>query len=273
MTSRAVFLATAASLALLAGSAAAADEAPITDAPEVTISGDQSSGSWYLRGDLGYSPWTGDEDPSFDAYDATGSEIDSGDFDSARFSKPFSGGVGLGYQFTDVFRADLTTDFFKGDFDGVARSAAPCSSSAPAGTACNYNSRADFRAYGVMANGYVDLATVAGFTPYLGAGLGATNLRWDTLNASANCVDGAASCAGAPSDSARFGGDSSWRFTYALMAGVSYDVSDRVKLDLGYRFSDIAGGNMFGSTGAGLTGRDDGLSRHEFRAGLRIALW
>lgn len=272
MTPRAVFLATATCLCLVAGAAAAADEVSLSDVPEVTIESDQSSGGWYLRGDLGYSPWTGNEDPSFSAYDA-GGRVDGGDFDSARFSRPLSVDLGLGYQFTDVFRSDITTEFFKGDFDGVARSGAPCSASSPAGTGCRYDSAADFRAFGIMANGYVDLANVAGFTPYIGAGAGVTNLRWDTLHASANCTDGASSCMGATPDSERYDGHSSWRFTYALMAGVSYDLGDRVKLDLGYRFSDIAGGDMFGSSASGRKGRDGGLSRHEFRAGLRLAIW
>ncbi|RVG01622.1 porin family protein, partial [Sinorhizobium meliloti] len=70
---------------------------------------------------------------------------------------------------------------------------------------------------------------------------------------------------------ASFGGRDSWRFTYALMAGVSYDVTDRLKFDAGYRYSQIADGDMFGSGGA--KGHDDGLSRHEFRVGLRFALW
>ncbi|RVP43392.1 porin family protein, partial [Sinorhizobium meliloti] len=56
-----------------------------------------------------------------------------------------------------------------------------------------------------------------------------------------------------------------------LMAGVSYDVTDRLKFDAGYRYSQIADGDMFGSGGA--KGHDDGLSRHEFRVGLRFALW
>lgn len=272
MKSRTVFLATAASLALFAGHAVAADEALITDAPEVTIASEQSQLGWYVRGDLGYSPWTGNEDPSLRVYDEAGGLVSSGDFDQARFSKPFSAGIGVGYQFTDLLRADLTTDFFKGDFDGAGRTSTPCAS-APAGTGCAYGQQADFQAYGVMANGYVDLATVAGFTPYLGAGAGVTNLRWDNVTSRPHCTDGTAACSGAALGATSFSGESTWRFTYALMAGVSYNVSEKVKLDLGYRFSDIAGGDMFGSAAAGFKGRDNGLSRHEIRAGIRVAFW
>ncbi len=62
--------------------------------------------------------------------------------------------------------------------------------------------------------------------------------------------------------------------TYALMAGVAYEVAPNVKVDLGYRFSHIAGGDMFGDSAASATtGRDGALSRHEIRVGLRITTW
>ena len=273
MKSRSVVIAAVASIVVSAGQVIAADDAPLMDAPEVTISTSSAPQGWYVRGEIGYAPWISEGSPDYRIYDAGGALASSGEFDSARFSKPFSAGLGIGYQFTDVFRADLTTDFFKGDFNGTARSTSPCSASAPTGTGCAYGQGADFRAYGVMANGYVDLATVAGFTPYVGVGAGATNLRWDTVTSRPACVDGTSACSGAGFAAERFDGDSSWRFTYALMAGVSYNVTEQVKLDLGYRYSDVAGGDMFGSVADGFKGRDGGLSRHEIRAGIRISFW
>ncbi|WP_208249739.1 outer membrane protein [Rhizobium sp. T1470] len=266
MKSSKVILATVASLVLL-GSPVAAEEPLITDVPEVSIAGGSMTSGWYLRGDLGYAPWTGNEEPTYHVGGA-----DAGEFDPARFSQPVSGGVGIGYQFTDIWRADLTTDFFKSDFTGTARLDLPCAASAPAGTGCSYGTRADVRAYGIMTNGYADLATVAGFTPYVGAGVGITNVRWGSVRSQPECVDGASTCAGATFARQDFNGENSWRFTYALMVGVSYEVTDNIKVDLGYRFSDIAGGSMF--TGpSSASGRDDGMTRHEVRVGLRIAGW
>jgi len=265
-----ILLATVACLAAIGGRALAADESLLADAPEVTITGDASRAGWYVRGDLGYSPWNENQAPSYSLIDAGGAPIASGAFDNARFSRPFSGGLGIGYQFNDLLRADLTGEFFRGDFSGTARSARPCSPTAPVGTGCSYGGKADFRAYGLMANGYVDLANLAGFTPYVGAGAGATHVSWGTFTASPSCVDGVGACGGATFADERYSGEDGWRFTYALMAGVSYSVSDRVKLDIGYRFSDIAGGAMFSG---GSSGDDSGLRRHEFRAGLRVSLW
>ncbi|MDX0627235.1 outer membrane beta-barrel protein [Sinorhizobium medicae] len=244
--------------------AQAADE-DFLDAPEITISSEEAAGGGlYLRGDIGYAAWLDEGDPY---YRSPGSGNVA--FDNARFEEPASATIGLGYQFTDVIRADLTAEYFEGRFDGTSLSAPPCAGEG-AGTGCAFSHRANFSALGLMANGYVDLATLAGFTPYLGAGIGATRIDWKTAHETSSCVGAGGACSG-NAGGASYGGRDSWRFTYALMAGVSYDVTDRLKFDAGYRYSQISDGDMFGSGDA--QGYDDGLSRHEFRVGLRFALW
>ena len=64
------------------------------------------------------------------------------------------------------------------------------------------------------------------------------------------------------------------------MAGLAYDVSTNLKVDLGYRYRRIEGGPMFAfdpaSIAAGASGTqadDPGFSSHEVRVGLRYALW
>ncbi|QRI61965.1 porin family protein [Shinella sp. PSBB067] len=230
--------------ALLATSAAASD-IEIIDAPEIDVSKSVASEGWYIRGDLGYSGWIKGGRPR--VVEAGGARA----FDERRFSRPLSYGVGLGYQFSDLLRADLTADFSKGDFRGGA---------ACAGGDCAF--KADYSAAGLMANGYVDLGTLAGFTPYLGAGLGATWLDWRN-----------AACAGAGCTSPSLEGRDGLRFTYALMAGASVDLSSRVKLDVGYRFSGIAGGDAFRTGTGDMEIRDRGFHKHEFRVGLRVPLW
>ncbi|MBZ7923166.1 porin family protein [Ensifer adhaerens] len=260
---------------LLSGAALAADE-DLLNAPEITIEKEAaSSGGIYLRGDIGYAPWRGEGDPYYRTFDAGTLSYDSVPFDNARFDKPFSGSLGVGYQFTDTFRADLTADYFEGRFSGSSASASPCAGQG-AGTSCAFSTAADYSALGLMVNAYMDFGTLAGFTPYVGGGIGATRLNWDTAVESATCVAGGGACAGSPT-AASYEGRDSWRFTYALMAGVSYDLSDQLKLDVGYRYSHIADGEMFGFGAEALVGAtgdkgfDDGLSRHEIRAGLRFS--
>jgi opacity protein-like surface antigen len=64
-------------------------------------------------------------------------------------------------------------------------------------------------------------------------------------------------------------GSSSWRFAYALMAGVSVDINCALKADVGYRYRKIKGGGMFGYVSNGGPGYDRGFHNHEVRGGLR----
>jgi len=232
-------------IAALVATSAVASDIEVIDAPEIDVSESVAAEGWYIRGDLGYSGWIKGGRPRM-----TEAGI-SREFDERRFSRPFSYGAGIGYQFNDLMRADVTADFSRDDFSGSA---------ACAGGPCAF--KADYSAAGVMANGYVDLGTLAGFTPYIGAGLGATYLDW-----------GKADCSGVGCVGSSLAGQDGLRFTYALMAGASMDLTSRVKLDFGYRFSDIAGGKAFRSGGGDVDIRDRGLQKHEFRIGLRVPLW
>ena len=130
-----------------------------------------------------------------------------------------------------------------------------------------------------MANGYVDLGTYVGFTPYLGAGVGYSYVSWADLNSSYYCVDGAVdSCSsGDPVGYSSNSGEDGWRFTYALMAGFAYDVTRNFKIDVGYKYRQIDGGDMFawaaGSGASGVQGTSGDITSHEFRVGLRYELW
>ncbi|KGF66952.1 heat resistant agglutinin 1 protein, partial [Hoeflea sp. BAL378] len=168
-----------------------------------------------------------------------------------------------------------TFDYTKGSFAGATSSASPCGG-APAGTGCTSTDTQAFKQYGFLANAYLDLGTFSGFTPYVGAGAGVTRVTWDGLSSVSRCVGvgcGAATTTTSP-------GQESWRFTYALMAGMSYDITKDLKLDLGYKYSKIKDGPQFGydaaTAAAGATGaqaNDNGFEKHEVRVGLRYSLW
>jgi opacity protein-like surface antigen len=273
----AALVALLATMAAGTASGADADAAPEIKMPEVNV---KTAQGWYVRGDAGYAVGTDHHAPSIRAYDSTSGDYGSQSFDNSRFDgSDLTGGIGIGYQFNDLIRADVTGDLFDGDFDGRFADDSPCSGGA-AGTGCRGKSSSSFRAGSLMVNGYVDLGTVAGFTPYLGAGIGATRVNWDSVDTVSACVDGAVGCGGAANIGTRYPGESSWRMTYALMAGVSYDIAPNMKVDLGYRYSHVAGGDMFGYSAAdsaagaeGSMGHDGGLARHEIRVGLRITTW
>ena len=177
-----------ATVAGLLATGALASDLDIINAPEIDVSKATLTQGWYIRGDLGYSGWGSTGRPDYTAQRAGGGEF-SGSFDSARFSKPVSYGVGVGYQFSDFSRADLTTDFFSGDMSGGSTLVGGCVAGAPAGTNCRFDYKGDYSAVNVMANGYVDLGTVAGITPYLGLGAGATYVKWSDTSVLPVCLN------------------------------------------------------------------------------------
>ena len=235
---------------------------------------------WYLRGDIGYVFKSRAGKVGYRTFDAgpPGSYGDN-DFATNKISTDVAYGGGIGYHFNDWLRADATVEGFDAKFNGTTTSDRPCNGSQPATTACRSEDSSKFKTIGVMANGYVDLGTYSGFTPYVGGGLGYSLVHWKGLDSNLYCV-GADCTTAASVASSQNGGEKDWRFTYALMAGVAYDISKNLKLDVGYKYKHIQGGNMFGwdagSAAAGATGiqgRDGGFDTHEFKVGLRYDLW
>ncbi len=91
-----------------------------------------------------------------------------------------------------------------------------------------------YDAWTLLGNGYVDIPWGSTVTPYVGAGLG-----WGWLNGSN-------------------GLDDDDGFTFALMGGVAFNITERVALDVGYRYrnTSIDGPNF---------------QDHSARAGLRFS--
>lgn len=234
---------------------------------------------WYLRGDVGYA--FSSEIGGVDYRTFDGATYGSSTFATAELDKNITWGGGVGYRFTDWVRADATIDGFRADFNGTTVSSAPCSTDPSfAGTTCRSEDGSEVSAVSLMANGYVDLGTYVGLTPYLGAGLGYTYLSWSGLTDTNYCVSGAVACAAGPVSSSSHAGLEDWRFTYALMAGVAYDVTPNLKIDLGYKYRNIEGGDMFafdaGTAGIGATGiqgTHGDIEQHEVKVGLRYELW
>lgn len=202
----------------------------IPEVPEVIVQPAPING-WYLRGDIGYSK------PRFKGADYGESCGDCGTIVDGKLKGSFLIGGGVGYQVTDYFRTDLTLDYM---------------------TRSKFTSQRDeshLSALSLLANAYVDLGNFNGFTPYVGAGIGGTRVKWsDVVDTTNNGI---------------LPGEANWRFTWALMAGASYDLTDSLKLDAGYRFRRVEGGQMFGSNHGVADGYDRGFDIHDVRVGLR----
>lgn len=269
-----LFLAATAALALC-GTAQAADLYPIYggmgSAPELTPV--EVGNGWYLRADVSYD-LESDFDGSMNGVSPT---LGTAALDSARFEDGFSGGLGIGYRLNDFLRTDVTARYGKSDV-GFGATIGPEFDprfSNCAGYSCSAIDAGEATTWDLMANAYVDLGTFAGLTPYVGAGAGAVRVEYE--GAGFNCSPFAPSslCTSPVAT-----GADDWRFAYALSAGVGFNVSRNLTLDLGYRYLNVEGGNAYevtANTPAGFPRsyaiEDDGFDRHTIQAAIRYSLW
>jgi opacity protein-like surface antigen len=191
---------------------------------------------WYVRGDLGYRT------NRVGAVDAPAPDTVT----ASTVQDTFAVGAGAGYKYK-WFRSDVTVDFAKrAQFYGDT-----------AASSQFYSVKID--ALTVLANAYLDLGNWGGFTPYVGAGVGMTNLRaheyttsvvWEGVN------DGR-----------------KWNPSWALMGGVSYKFSPSLLLDLSYRYlnlGEVATGLLPPDYTSRVTFRD--MTAQEIRLGFRWML-
>lgn len=229
----------------------------IVEAPEV-ITLPPSNTGWYLRGDIGYSKpkYRGADFPKFTGSDCSGCVMLNGEGSiSGKLKGSFLIGGGVGYQVTDYFRTDLTLDYLTRSKGNLTH----CEPSHWEVSNCTSKNGSKFSALSLLANAYIDLANINGITPYVGAGIGATRVKWSNLAQE----DGTF-----PIGDVK--GTTDWRFTYALMAGLSYDLTENMKLDAGYRFRRVNGGKMAEAYGNGNgAAQQKAMYIHDVRVGLR----
>ncbi|WP_152045133.1 outer membrane protein [Aureimonas psammosilenae] len=257
----------------LTGVAKAADifDAPLESAPLVPV---EVGSGWYLRGDVSYD-FKSDVDVKFDRsyVDTNGVDFsDHGSVGGISLKDNADFGIGFGYQFTDMLRGDLTAHYWESKLklSGAEFGDTACLSF-PAGFDCS-SENSEAKTWELMANAYLDLGTFAGFTPYVGGGVGAARVKYTNFSALGNCFDANLCNADA---SVEFDGANDWRFAYALTGGISYDIAQNLKLDVGYRYVNVDGGDVAQTplNGGTMSFKDDGFDRHTIQAGLRYSLF
>jgi opacity protein-like surface antigen len=191
---------------------------------------------WYIRGDVGY------RFNHVSSFEAPNSITDSKYTDSAGFT------FGGGYKY-QWFRSDVTLDY-------APRVGAQATSSLAAVTQPQYTMK--LSAVSVLANVYIDLGTWWGFTPYVGGGAGVSYLRGREYTDMALLPVNYAIT------------NDRTTFSWAAMAGVSYRISPRWLVDVGYRHLNL--GDLPTSTGRNDQTWWQGLSSDEVRVGFRFIL-
>ncbi len=254
-----------ASFAATATSAMAADiiEAPmVIDSPEpVHVA---AASGWYIRGDVGYV-MNGNLHTDYVTY---GAPIGGSNILTGKIGKGFSGGVGVGYQITDYLRGELSGDYFSGAKFTGSTAGGPCLILAAPTVNCLSRDTDSYNALSLMANVYVDLGTFNSITPYIGAGIGVTQIKWAGLNNVECDAANPANC----NPAIVHGGGKGMRATAAFMVGASYDITCNLKADVGYRYRHVAGGRHFNFAVNAGPGDHKALKTHEVRTGLRWAI-
>jgi opacity protein-like surface antigen len=222
-------------------------------------------GGWYLRGDVGVG-----------AYELSGLRstitnpsviVPAPAFNAVTIGDSAFAGAGVGYQFNNWFRFDVTAEY---------RTAAQYSAiqsygnlwNLPCGARCYDLYHGEHSAAVFLANAYFDLGTWYGITPYIGGGVGA-GVNWLQ-----NFYDISAQPAGG------FGFAQNrmpTNFAWQIGAGLAYNVSPNLKLEVGYRYLDLgkmSTGTIICQGGGGCPGEVQSfyLASHDVRLGFRYIL-
>ena len=113
----------------------------------------------------------------------------------------------------------------------------------------------------LMFNGYKDLGSFGGITPYLGAGVGVAYNKTSEVYFTGN-----------PALTNTIEGASRLSLAWSLMAGIGYQLNERAILDVGYRYMDYGkaeSGRIDNLGYANPTLKINDVTAHEFKVGLR----
>jgi opacity protein-like surface antigen len=232
----------------------AADMPMITPPPMYAPAPPADFGGWYLRGDIGFSNQSVSNirksDPT--AYSQISSLNETTNFDTGGIFD-----VGAGYRFNNWFRADVTAQYRgKANFKGTDVFNASAFGLAYNGQD-NYNASKSELLF--LANAYVDLGTWWCVTPFIGAGIGTSRVSISGFtDTGVNNLQLTAppSVGGPPVASyATAANGSKWNFAWAAHAGLAYQVSQNVTLELAYSYVDL------GSATTGAITTFDGFTR------------
>lgn len=248
---------------------------------------------WYLRGDIS---WAREKTPVIFPDGSLGQ--------STKLQNGYTFGIGGGYKFNNWFRADMTYDYLK-EVNVNARSANfTCYDSInpvndingvlvalhAQANSCYSRQQGRLTRHVLLANGYLDLGSWSGVTPYVGAGVGTAyghvgaNYNWyyaanDNpytanlvypnpsplpevwLDANGNPIARPINNFGVQNHRATLN-RRNFNLAWAFMAGIAYDVSPNAKIDMGYRFLNL------GTFGAG----NKAARVSEYRIGFRYMI-
>jgi opacity protein-like surface antigen len=219
------YLVAAGAASLLSSVAFAADMPSIMPAPMYAPPPVEDFGGWYLRGDIGMTNQRLKKLESNTAtlFPAT-TDVGLG-FDSSPLF-----GLGVGYQFNNWFRADVTGQYRgRANFHGSNRLIfSPTDFESD-----NYSGSKSEALF--LVNAYADLGTWWCVTPFVGFGVGTSynmvsGFRDDNVRITDGVTNGSV---------ANFADNGKWNFAWAAHAGLAYKITPSVTLELAYSYVDL----------------------------------
>jgi opacity protein-like surface antigen len=272
------FLVAAGAASLLSSAAFAADMPSIMPPPQPYYAPPaQDFGGWYLRGDIGFSNQRVKsvklDDPAH--YAGLTSFSQTTDFDAAGTYQ-----IGVGYQFNNWFRADVTGQYRgNSNFKGTDLISFPWGGGVANGIDNYSASKSEVL---ILANAYADLGTWWCVTPFIGAGVGAARVSvagfTDTGVTNANFTVGPPAVpvvSGPPVASfASAASGSEWNFAWALHAGLAYKVTPNVTLELAYSYVNLGDGitgvaSTFDGSSGGHVFKFNNITSNDVKLGVR----
>src|SRR5262245_29035383 len=223
-----IVLAGAAAFVMIPG-AFAADLGPIAPPmPRVQAPVEDFASGWYLRGDVGVGR------QQFSSFDFTQTNtafvwpaswrIDQKDIKDTMFV-----GVGVGYQWNAWMRTDLTAEYRAST---KVKAVGSYMEFCPGGR-CFDLYDADHQSSVFLANAYLDLGTWWCLTPFVGVGVGGARHNISAIHDLGVISNGTVGFGLASEDHVN------WNFAWAVHAGVAYNVSNNLKLELAYRYLNM----------------------------------
>lgn len=256
--------------ALISSAAFAADlgaPPPVQFQPPVQVA--EQSG-WYLRGDVGVGAQSFSQFNLGPPANVPASwMVNQKDIQGASIA-----GVGIGYDLNSWLRFDVTGEYrTAAAFKALGSyNQGTCTVIGVTGT-CFDNYSGNFSAAVFMANAYLDLGTWWCLTPYVGGGVGMAYDRITGVQDIGPLPPGTVGFGFTQSDAAN------WNFAWNLQAGLTYNVSDALKIDFNYRFLNMgspASADIFcqntGTTASCNNFVLKDMTSNDFRIGVRYML-
>jgi opacity protein-like surface antigen len=214
--------------AAMSTGAMAADFPPALPSGQPVVQAASDSG-WYLRGDVGVSVQRFQDfnhfqtNPNF-VWPASWQIVQKGTDDSTFVD------FGVGYQFNSWLRFDVTGEHrTSAKFKVIGSFREFC----PGGATCFDQFDGSHSAEVFLLNAYLDLGTWWCLTPFVGAGVGGA---WNSVT---TVSDLGIENIFAPGFGFSSADVSSWNLAWSAQAGVAFNVSNNLKLEMAFRYLNL----------------------------------